>query len=462
MLRAVHLLDFIRGSRASTEGRRGGKVNMSKSRRTTAEGRAQAERGEPLARAPLRWGLALNLTMALVLGLGLGFLQANAGQLAVPIPPLALALAGAGVMGLLAGLTARLILRGWTGTLKFLLSLLTLLVWMAVAEATYDVWVRLHPFEYLARANNWVEMGQLAIGCLSIIAINLIGRRTRERASLQWIWRSGDRAPAATVARASLKWGLGLNLAVAVVLGLGLGFLQANASQLTVPVPPLALALTGAGGMGLLFGLTARLTLRGWTEVLKLLVVLLALLIWISVAEATYAVWTGLRPLEYLARADNWVEMGQLTIGCLGAIVGGLARRGTGLAEVPLAPQRGRGIAAPVRRARRRRQPAATANGLLSQRTASQPRQAARVRQRWALLLPQLRLPTRTRRRPLPVRKSSGVKVIAKAEDRCPYCLDVIKKDDPRGVVVCEICETPHHADCWEAGGKCQVPHLIT
>jgi len=435
-------------------------VNMSRSRRTAAEGRAE---GGPLARAPLRWGLALNLTMALVLGLGLGFLQANAGQLAVPVPPLALALAGAGVMGLLAGLTARLILRGWTGALKLLLSLLTLLAWMAVAEATYAVWVGLRPFEYLAGSDNWVEMGQLAIGCLSIMAVNLIGRRTRERAPLQWIWRSGDQAPAPTVARASLKWGLGLNLAVAVVSGLGLGFLQANAGQLTVSVPPLALALTGAGVMGLLFGLTARLTLRGRTETLKLLAVLLGLLVWLAMAEATYAVWTGLRPLEYLTGADNWIEMGQLAIGCLSAIVGGLARRRPSPAEVALAPQRRRETAAPVRRApRRRRQSAATANSSLSQRTANQRRRAARVRQRRALSLPQLRLPIRTRRRPLPVRKSSGVRVIAKAEERCPYCLDVIEKNDPRGVTVCEICGAPHHADCWEAGGKCQVPHLIT
>ena len=404
----------------------------------------------------MRCGLALNLTMALVLGLGLGFLQANASQLVVPVPPLVLALSGAGVMGLLTGLTARLILRGWTGALKLLLVAVALLVWMAVAKATYVVWAGLRPFEYLAGADNWVEMGQLAIGCLSIIAVNLIGRRTPEKAPLQWVWRSGDRAPAPTVVRASLKWGLSLNLAAAVVLGLGLGFLQANASQLTVPIPPLALALIGAGVMGLLAGLTARLALRGWTEALKLLVVLLVLLVWIVVAEATYAVWTGLHPLEYVAGADNWVEMGQLAIGCLGAVAGGLARRRTSPAEVALAPQRVRETSAPVRRARWRQQPAAT-----PQRTVSQRHRAARVRQRQALLLPQLKLPTRTRRRPLPVRKSSEVKVIAKAEDRCPYCLDVIKKKDHRGVVVCEICGTPHHADCWEAGGKCQVPHLI-
>lgn len=456
MLRAAHLLGFIRGSRAPAEGHRGGKANMSRSRRKAAERHAEAE-GGPLVRASLRWGVALNLTVALVLGLGVGLLQANADQLTVAVPPPALALAGAGVMGLLAGLTVRLILRGWTEALKFLLSLLTLLTWMVVAEATYAVWTGLRPLAYVAGADNWVEMGQLTIGCLSIIAANLIGRRAQERAPLQWIWQSGDQVSSPTVAKASLKWGLSFHLAVAVVLGLGLGFLQANASQLVVPLPPLALALAGAGVMGLLAGLATRLTLRGWTETLKLLVVLLALLVWIAVAEATYAVWTGLRPLEYLAGADNWVEMGQLAIGCLAAVVGGLARRHISPAEVALVPQRGQEIAAPVRRTRRWPQPSAT-----SRRTAAQPHQAARVRHRRMLSLPHLRLPTRTRRRPLPVRKSSEVKVIAKAEDRCPYCLDVIEKNDPRGIVVCEICGAPHHTDCWEAGGKCQVPHLIT
>lgn len=414
---------------------------MAKSRRTAVQGRAERE---PLAKAPLKWGVILNLLMALLLGLGVGLLQANVDRLVVPVPPLALALVGAGVVGLLAGLTARLILRGWTKALKLLLSLLTLLTWLAVSEATYALWAGLRPLAYLAGADNWVEMGQLAIGLLSVIAVNLIGRPGGERAPLQWIWRSGDQTPTPTVARAPLKWGLGLHLVTAGALGLSLGFLQAHAGQLAVPVPSLALALAGAGVVGLLAGLTARLTLRGWTETLKFLAVLLTLLVWIAVAEVTCALWLGRRPLEYLAGADNWVEGGQLAIGCLSAIVGGLARRPTSPAEVTVARLR-REAGTPARRARR---------------AASPSHRATRVRQR--RVLPLIGLPTRTRRRPLPVRKSSGVRVIAKTEDRCPYCLDVIEKHDPRGVVVCEICGTPHHADCWEAGGKCQVPHLIT
>ena len=430
MLKAAHLLDSIRGSRALAEERRRGRRSMAGSRMMAVE----AEGSSP-TRVPLGWVLALNLGMALLLGAGLGFLQANVGHLAAPIPPLAVALVGAGVMGLLFGLANRLMLRDRTGTLKFLLSLLPLLAWTAATEVTYAAWVGLHPLEYLSGADNWVEMGQLAIGCLSIVAVILIGRRTREWAPLQRVRGSGGQTSTSAGARFPLTWGLGLNLALAVVLGLGLGFLQANADQLAAPIPHLAVALGGAGVTGLLTGLTARLTLRGWSEGLKTAVTLLTLLLWLVVAEATYAAWMGLRPLEYLAGGDNWVEAGQLAVGCLAAIAGGVGRRRvdtirTDAVEVGPAAQRRRRIFG---------------------------------RPRWVISLSRLRWPALTFRRPRPAKNNSQVKVTGNAQDRCPYCLDVVEKKDPRGVVVCEICGTPHHADCWEAGGgKCQVPHLIT
>jgi ribosomal protein L37AE/L43A len=45
---------------------------------------------------------------------------------------------------------------------------------------------------------------------------------------------------------------------------------------------------------------------------------------------------------------------------------------------------------------------------------------------------------------------------------RCPYCLEEVKQNDPRGVKRCEVCNALHHADCWEVTGVCQVPHLNT
>lgn len=47
-------------------------------------------------------------------------------------------------------------------------------------------------------------------------------------------------------------------------------------------------------------------------------------------------------------------------------------------------------------------------------------------------------------------------------EHRCPYCLDAVTHNDPRGVKECEVCHTLHHADCWSITGVCQVPHLNT
>ncbi len=86
----------------------------------------------------------------------------------------------------------------------------------------------------------------------------------------------------------------------------------------------------------------------------------------------------------------------------------------------------------------------------------SVPRDAApRIKRR---RLPKLHAPALRRRS----NTNAGPRVVAVIEDRCPYCLDIVKRNDPRGVRVCEVCGTPHHADCWSITGKCQVPHLNT
>lgn len=59
-------------------------------------------------------------------------------------------------------------------------------------------------------------------------------------------------------------------------------------------------------------------------------------------------------------------------------------------------------------------------------------------------------------------RRRPSVQVSVYQEHRCPFCLEVVKRDDPRGVKKCDVCNTLHHADCWEVAGACQVPHLNT
>ena len=69
--------------------------------------------------------------------------------------------------------------------------------------------------------------------------------------------------------------------------------------------------------------------------------------------------------------------------------------------------------------------------------------------------------PTRSKRKKLFNRKPQ-LQISVFEEHRCPYCLDEVKRNDPRGVKECEVCHSLHHADCWAITGMCQVPHLNT
>jgi hypothetical protein len=92
--------------------------------------------------------------------------------------------------------------------------------------------------------------------------------------------------------------------------------------------------------------------------------------------------------------------------------------------------------------------------------------QILRAPRDWAGTNKKIRPAAKTRK----ARKSkSGKRSIRKAdkqvhlsrvvEHRCPYCLELVKSGDPRGVETCKVCKTKHHADCWDVTGVCQVPH---
>lgn len=55
--------------------------------------------------------------------------------------------------------------------------------------------------------------------------------------------------------------------------------------------------------------------------------------------------------------------------------------------------------------------------------------------------------------------RRKDVTLLGETEHRCPYCLELVKKNDPRGVVICPECKTWHHKDCWDITGTCQVAH---
>lgn len=69
--------------------------------------------------------------------------------------------------------------------------------------------------------------------------------------------------------------------------------------------------------------------------------------------------------------------------------------------------------------------------------------------------------PARTgSRRWSPLRRKPTVQLAVYEEHRCPYCLQEVSRNDPRGTVECPICHTLHHKECWDITGTCQVPHL--
>ena len=77
------------------------------------------------------------------------------------------------------------------------------------------------------------------------------------------------------------------------------------------------------------------------------------------------------------------------------------------------------------------------------------------------LFLTHTALPTRSRRNRLFSRKPN-LQISLYEEHRCPFCLEEVKRNDPRGVKKCDVCNSLHHADCWAVTGMCQVPHLNT
>lgn len=75
------------------------------------------------------------------------------------------------------------------------------------------------------------------------------------------------------------------------------------------------------------------------------------------------------------------------------------------------------------------------------------------------LILTNTAQPVRSKRKRLFSRKPN-LRLSLYEEHRCPFCLEEVKRNDPRGVKKCEVCNTLHHADCWVVTGMCQVPHL--
>lgn len=75
------------------------------------------------------------------------------------------------------------------------------------------------------------------------------------------------------------------------------------------------------------------------------------------------------------------------------------------------------------------------------------------------VLKPEIKKPARPKTKRVKKKPPKEIKFIGVQEHNCPYCLDPVQTHDPRGVKICSVCKTHHHADCWGITGACQIPH---
>lgn len=232
-------------------------------------------------------------------------------------------------------------------------------------------------------------------------------------------------------------------------------------------VPPLWLKYAVVGATGLGAGFSTRRILVGRNIMVKALSIAGALVIALGLLNFFSRGFIGFDLFRVYSSTPSWD--GWLSLALAGGIAL-LALRGWGGAnrEVLVEPR----VAAPPpapyvapRSAPRVRAGASRPRARVRAGTSSLSASFASFRAQLASLFPPpgRSWPATKRRkpagRPAPKPRRRAVQLSAREEHVCPYCLEKVVKNDPRGVKICKVCKTWHHADCWAITGVCQVPH---
>jgi len=236
---------------------------------------------------------------------------------------------------------------------------------------------------------------------------------------------------------------------VAVAAGFAAVF---SLDRSTVPV---AVVLATPVGLGLAAGAVARWSMPGRSTAVRWLVAMAAITVGLLTVGLLTGGAAGVLPGASVGAAQ-WAEIGELAAG---GIMAGLAltawRRPTPAFELE---------AAPVLPIAPTPAPEAVRAAPPIPRVTAGP--AQQLRRAWDGMRRRLRPEPRPRlvtaAAPRPSRRRGGrsdIRLTGAEEHRCPYCLSPVTTADPRGVVICPVCHTPHHADCWAITGACQVPH---
>jgi hypothetical protein len=251
-----------------------------------------------------------------------------------------------------------------------------------------------------------------------------------------------------------------------VVVGAGVifaGVYAADRSSL-----PLAVALAATSGLGLASGLVVRWSMPDRPGLMRWLVALAASLVGLLTLGLLTGGAIGILPRPAEGGRTQWAELAELAAagGLAWLALGAWKHRGASLdaegvraraaVEVSL-PASSPTPIGPRPPTPRRREGDRQAE--VERRPATAPPSAGAIGRTWRRLQTLVAWPRPPRLAPPAHRKASDIRLTGVTEHRCPYCLDIVARSDRRGVVVCPVCHTPHHADCWAVTGTCQVPH---
>jgi hypothetical protein len=236
-------------------------------------------------------------------------------------------------------------------------------------------------------------------------------------------------------------------------------------------------------GVGLMAGFSARRLLKSHTFMLQLLSSLFSIIISLVVLFSLSAGFLGINLFERTGRTPDWGSLVQLAWASFGAILVLIAFRPRVLSldppdtestarEATLTSHPGTKRWIPqIRlpegiRFRSRNKGAAPGKEKVSlgkstarSKRAAKLNTALKTKPDKLALAPTVSPRTKKKNRSKVKAAPAEIKFIGKQEHFCPYCLDPVTDHDSRGVKICPICKTRHHADCWGITGACQIPH---
>lgn len=255
--------------------------------------------------------------------------------------------------------------------------------------------------------------------------------------------------------RTPLYSGVAVTGSASIAAGLGFSVVYI----LNEAIEPIVLTVASDVGMGLAAGLAARFSLPRRSTVLRWLVALFGLCTGLIFMGWLSRGLLGVNLIDRVSMAPDWDGLQRFALGALAAWPAvGAWNKGGSKRRIPAqsssyAPTTGRVV---------RHRGNSRGNARVASKRAmamSVPATSSRTHSGGHARLHRSQLQTAATKSRRRKRVNTSIRLATKVEHRCPYCLEEVKPNDPRGIVECSTCHTLHHADCWGVTGTCQVPH---